>query len=228
MAQGKFVSYLRVSTDRQGRSGLGLEAQRQAVETYLNGGDWELLQEFVEVESGKKDDRPKLSTALRLCEVTGATLVIAKLDRLSRDAHFLLGLQKGAVKFVAADIPEANNLTVGILALVAQQEREATSRRTREALAAAKRRGVKLGNPNGAAALRRARKGNKVAVSVIKANAQVHAERLRPVIKNLQSDGVASVRGLSAALNERGILTPRGKSWHPTSVRRLLERLCEH
>src|SRR5829696_10296090 len=105
MARGHFVSYLRVSTDRQGRSGLGLEAQRKSVEDFLNGGQWELVAEFVEVESGKREDRPKLAEALGLCRLHRATLVIAKLDRLSRDAHFLLGLQKAGVRFVAADMP---------------------------------------------------------------------------------------------------------------------------
>src|ERR671912_1996888 len=112
MAEGQFVSYLRVSTDKQGRSGLGLEAQRKAVEDFLDGGRWQLLAEFVEVESGKREDRPKLAEALALCRLHGATLVIAKLDRLSRDAAFLLGLQKAGVRFVAADMPETNELVV--------------------------------------------------------------------------------------------------------------------
>src|ERR671927_1374969 len=147
MAQGRYVSYLRVSTDRQGRSGLGLEAQRKAVEDFLNGGRWDLIAEFVEVESGKRDDRPKLADALALCRLHNATLVIAKLDRLSRDAHFLLGLQKAGVRFVAADMPEANELVVGIMAVVAQAERKMISARTKAALAAAKARGKRLGNP---------------------------------------------------------------------------------
>ena len=123
MAEGKWISYLRVSTDRQGRSGLGLEAQRTAVEDYLNGGQWKLIKEFVEVESGKRSDRPKLAEAIQACRVHGAKLVIAKLDRLSRDAHFLLGLEKAGVDFVAADMPNANRLTVGIMAMVAEEER---------------------------------------------------------------------------------------------------------
>ena len=133
---GKFVSYLRVSTKRQGESGLGLEAQRAAVETFLNGGSWQLVEEHVEVESGKDDhNRPALHKALEACKVYGATLVIAKLDRLSRDAHFLLGLQKAGVKFVAADMPEANEMVVGIMALVAQAERRMITERTKAALA---------------------------------------------------------------------------------------------
>src|SRR5829696_1918923 len=136
MARGSFVSYLRVSTQQQGRSGLGLEAQRRAVEDYLDGGKWKLLAEFVEIESGKRDDRPKLTAALSYCKLTGATLVIAKLDRLSRDAHFLLGLLKSGAKVVAADMPEADSFLFGVMATLAQKEREMISQRTKEALAA--------------------------------------------------------------------------------------------
>src|SRR5712671_2856281 len=142
---GKFVAYYRVSTARQGRSGLGLDAQRQAVADYLNGGTRSLLREFVEVESGKLNTRPELEQALHLCKVTGATLVVAKLDRLSRNAAFLMTLRDSGVQFVAADLPEANTMTVGVMALVAQHEREAISVRTKAALAAAKARGRKLG-----------------------------------------------------------------------------------
>ena len=142
---GAFVSYLRVSTRGQGQSGLGLDAQRKAVTDYLNGGRWSLIDEYVEVESGANDERPELAKALALCRVHNATLVIAKLDRLSRDAHFLLGLQKAGVKFVAADMPEANEMIVGIMAVVAQVERRMISARTKAALQAAKARGVTLG-----------------------------------------------------------------------------------
>lgn len=142
----RFVSYLRVSTDRQGWSGLGLEAQRVAVVAHLAGGDWTLLDEIVEVESGKATaDRPQLARAMALSRLTGTTLCVAKLDRLSCDAHFLVGLDKADVAFVAMDMPNANKLTVGIMALVAQQEREAISARTEGALAAAKTRGTRLG-----------------------------------------------------------------------------------
>ena len=219
------MSYLRVSTDRQGRSGLGLEAQRAAVDAYLNGGSWRLLEEYLEVESGKKNDRPQLAKALHHAKVTGATLVIAKLDRLSRDAHFLLGLDKAGVDFVAADMPHANRLTVGIMALVAEQEREAISKRTKEALAAAKRRGVKLGNPNGAAALRKAGKGNAAAVARVQEAAHQRAEDLQPVIQELQEHGITGLRAIGRALNERGVVTPRGGKWHPTTVARVMERM---
>jgi DNA invertase Pin-like site-specific DNA recombinase len=146
MSAGAFVSYLRVSTARQGRSGLGLEAQRQAVADFHAGGAWRHVAEFVEVESGARDTRPRLADALALCGIHGATLVIAKLDRLSRDAAFLLNLQKAGVRFVAADMPEANELVVGIMAVVAQAERKMISARTKAALAAAKVRGMQLGN----------------------------------------------------------------------------------
>ena len=134
MAAGKFVSYLRVSTRRQGRSGLGLAAQRKAVEDFLNGGNWTVISEHVEVENLKVSDRPELAKALQACRLFGAKLVIAKLDRLSRDAHFLLGLEKAGVDFVAADMPQANRLTVGIMAMVADEERRAISARTKAAL----------------------------------------------------------------------------------------------
>ena len=223
--RGKFVAYYRVSTVRQGRSGLGLEAQKRAVADYLNDGSWALLREFTEIESGKVNDRPELAKALHTCRVTGATLVIAKLDRLSRNAAFLLTLRDSGVKFVAADVPDANNLTVGILALIAEHEREAISRRTKEALAAAKRRGVKLGNPNGAAPLRRARKGNKAALAALQERADAHALQLQPVVEDLRAEGIETLAGIAAALNERGMRTPRGGSWHASSVRNLLARI---
>jgi DNA invertase Pin-like site-specific DNA recombinase len=224
--QGKFVAYYRVSTARQGRSGLGLDAQREAVADYLNGGKRSLLREFVEVESGKLNTRPELEQALRLCKITGATLVIAKLDRLSRNAAFLLTLRDSGVQFVAADMLDANALTVGILALIAQHEREAISRRTREALAAAKRRGIKLGNPNGARPLRRARKGNNAALAAIRCKADAHAAQLQPVIEDLRAKGIRTLAGIATAMNAGGMRTPRGATWYPSSVRNLLARVA--
>lgn len=219
----QYVSYLRVSTARQGRSGLGLEAQRKAVLDFVNGGGVGLLAEYVEVESGKKDDRPELQKALHHCEITGATLVIAKLDRLSRDAHFLLGLQKKGVPFRAVDMPEANEAIVGIMAVIAQQERELISRRTKEALAAAKKRGVKLGNPNGAAHLKG--RGNAEAVQAVKSKASTWAERIRPDVEKIIAEGVTSLRELADEMNSRAIKTARGGKWYASSVSRLLERL---
>src|SRR5262249_16499071 len=149
MAEGKFVSYLRVSTARQGRSGLGIEAQRNAVEDYLNGGNGQVVKEFVEVESGKKADRPQLEKAFQFCRLIGAKIVIAKLDRLSRDAHFLLGLEKAGVDFVAADMPQATRLTIGIMAVMAEHERCMSSQRTKAAPRAAQTGGGGLGRERG-------------------------------------------------------------------------------
>ena len=208
--RGKFVSYLRVSTKRQGESGLGLEAQRAAVETWLNGGSWQLVEEHVEVESGKRDDnRPALAKAFEACKAYNAKLVIAKLDRLSRDAHFLLGLQKAGVEFIAVDMPHANRLTVGIMALVAEQEREAISQRTKAALAAAKARGVQLGNPKGTE-VQGAKVGRARGSAANAANAQAFAERLRPVLAEL--DGL-SANAMAAELDRRGYATARGGKW---------------
>lgn len=221
----KVVLYLRVSTASQGRSGLGVEAQRAAVAQFCRGRDAEVLAEYVEVESGKRDDRPELVRALKHADITGAVLVIAKLDRLSRDAAFLLQLQKSGVRFVAADMPEACNLTVGILALVAQQEREAISSRTKAALAAAKARGQKLGNPNGAEALRRAGKGTGAALVAVKAGADRHAAKLASTVAEVRAEGITSLMGIAKALNGRGVETPRGGHWHTSSVRNLLARI---
>lgn len=221
----RIIAYLRVSTRKQGQSGLGLEAQRAAIDSYARHRSATIVETFTEVESGKLDGRPELTKAIHLAKVTGATLVIAKLDRLSRNAAFLLTLRDSGVKFVAADMPDANELTVGIMALVAQQEREAISRRTREALEAAKRRGVRLGNPNGAAALRRAQRGNLAAVGAIRRAADVHAENLKPVLAALTASGATTLGAIANALNERGMLTPRGGRWHKSSVRNLVGRL---
>jgi DNA invertase Pin-like site-specific DNA recombinase len=220
MAEGKFVSYLRVSTARQGRSGLGLEAQRKAVEDFLNGGNWRLMKEFVEVESGKRADRPELAKAFQACRVFGAKLVIAKLDRLSRDAHFLLGLEKAGVDFVAADMPQANRLTVGIMAMVAEDERRRISERTKAALAAAKRRGVKLGGDRGA---RLTANQRAAGVAARQEKARVRAADLTPIVKELQAAGATSLRAIAAGLNERSVPTARGGDWSPTQVMRLLE-----
>lgn len=221
----KIVSYLRVSTRKQSASGLGLEAQRAAIDGYAIQRTGTVIETFTEVESGKVNSRPELCRALHLAKVTGATLVIAKLDRLSRNAAFLLTLRDSGVRFVAADMPDANDLTVGIMALVAQQEREAISKRTKEALAAAKARGARLGNPNGAAALRRAARGNEASVRSIRAHADAHASNLQPVISALSAEGITSLASVADALNARGMLTPRGGRWHKSSVRNLLGRL---
>ena len=223
----KVVNYLRVSTRKQGASSLGLDAQRHAVEAFATSRRAKVVETFVEVESGKLNARPQLQKALHLAKVTGATLVIAKLDRLSRNAAFLLALRDSGVVFVASDMPDANELTVGIMALVAQQEREAISKRTKEALAAAKARGVRLGNPNGTAALRRARRGNTASVAALREAADEHARALAPIVDTLSADGKTTLGSIAAALNERGILAPRGGRWFKSSVRNLLARVAQ-
>lgn len=224
----KLVAYHRVSTTKQGNSGLGLEAQQAAIEAYAGRTGACIVESFTEIESGKRNERPELLKALHHAKVTGAVLVIAKLDRLSRNAAFLLTLQDSGVRFVATDMPDANNLTVGIMALVAQQEREAISNRTKEALQAAKARGKKLGNPNGAAALLRAGKGNAAGVLAVKTKAQEYAQEMQAVVTNLQAQGKTSLGGLAEALNEGGYKTPRGGAWHKTSVKNLLNRFAAH
>ncbi|PWC98060.1 recombinase family protein [Azospirillum sp. TSO5] len=227
MAIGKFVSYLRVSTDKQGRSGLGLQAQRAAVANYLNGGDWTLVQEFVEVESGGKNDRPVLAAAMAACRIHRATLVIAKLDRLSRNAAFLLTLRDSGVDFVAADMPDANRLTVGVMALVAEQEREAISARTKAALAQAKAQGKKLGAPNPTANITpedRAR-GGQAGRAKRTEIADARAKDLKPVVEKIVTDGAETPYAVAKALNEAGVPTPSGGKWHTAQAQRLLARL---
>src|SRR3954454_1949690 len=221
----KVITYYRVSTAGQGRSGLGLDAQRAEVARYCQNRSCDVLAEYQDVESGKRNERPALGKALHHAKVTGATLVVAKMDRLSRNAAFLLTLRGSRAKFVAADNPDVNDMTVGILAVVAEGEREAIATRTREALQAAKARGVRLGNPNGAAALRRAAKGNTAALAAIRRGADGHASEIAPIIDHLRAEGRQSLRELASALNERHIRTPRGGAWHPTSVKNLLARI---
>lgn len=166
-----------------------------------------------------------IGKALTLARLTGATLVFAKLDRLNRNAAFLLTLRDSGVSFLAVDMPEANDLTVGIMALVAEQERTAISRHTKEALAAAKARGVRLGNPNGAAALRRAGKGGSALRAKVTANADAFAEELAPVDTAIRAEGHTTLRGIAAEFNRQGIRTRQGGRWHVSNVRNLLARL---
>lgn len=214
-----FVSYLRVSTERQGRSGLGLEAQRKAVSDFLAGSASRLVAELVEVESGSRDSRPRLAEALSLCRVHSATLLIAKLDRLSRDAHFLLGLQKAGVRFVAADMPEANEMVVGIMAVVAQAERKMISARTKAALAAAKDRGKRLGTPRN---LSNQQAGAVRGRASQAQRAQSRARDLAPLFAAIRSEGASSLGQIASALNERGVPAARGGAWSPVQVRRIL------
>ena len=225
MAQGRFIAYHRVSTAQQGRSGLGLEAQRQAVADYLNGGAWTLLAEYTEVESGKRADRPELAKALAACRAHRAVLVIAKLDRLARDAHFLLGLQKAGVEFVAADMPAANRLTVGIMALVAEEEARAISARTKAALAAAKARGTVLGGARPGAG-ERARAVSAKGAAAARAKADKHAADLVPMVEAWRAAGITSQNAIARALNGAGVPTARGgKAWTAGQVGALLARI---
>jgi DNA invertase Pin-like site-specific DNA recombinase len=226
MADGKFVSYLRVSTARQGQSGLGLEAQRAAVAGYLNGGDWTLVREVVEVESGKRNDRPALAEALKLCRKHRATLIIAKLDRLARNVHFISGLMESGVEFVAVDMPQANRFVVHILAAVAEQEAEAISKRTKAALQAAKARGTKLGGRRVSAErfAEIAAEGRKVAASVLSHKKESHQSEIRPVIEEIMASGITTLRAIATELNVRGELTPRGGQWSAVQVQRILGR----
>ena len=178
-----FVGYFRVSTDRQGRSGLGLEAQREAVTRYI-AGRGSMLAEFTEIESGRRNDRPALADALALCRRQRATLLIARLDRLARSVAFISNLMESGVDFVAVDMPEANRLTMHILAAVAEHEREAISQRTKAALQAAKARGVKLGNPRAADAV-------PFAQQAIQANATRFAESVAPLIQKMRDEGMS-------------------------------------
>jgi DNA invertase Pin-like site-specific DNA recombinase len=225
MANGKFVAYYRVSTDKQGHSGLGIEAQRKAVSDYLNGGQWRLLKEFTEVESGKRADRPKLLEAIAHAKATGATLIIAKLDRLSRNAAFIANLMESGVEFVAVDFPTANRLTVHILAAVAEHEREMISQRTKAALDAAKQRGTRLGNPNGAAALQRAGKGNSAAAEAQRRAAEKHAAQVMPAIEDIRGAGITSLERIAAELNRREIKTARGGKWYAKTVSNTLRHV---
>ena len=221
----RVVAYYRVSTAAQGRSGLGLEAQRAGVALFCRGRGCDVLGEYVEIESGSRNDRPELVRALHHAKVTGATLVVAKMDRLSRNAAFLLTLRDSGAKLVAADQPDVTDLTVGILAVIAEEERKAISCRTSAALQAAKKLGIKLGNPNGAAALRRAAKGNEAAIRAIKNGADKFAEDLAIIIEDLAQSGAYSLRDLATELNVRQIRTRRGGPWHPTSVKNLIKRI---
>lgn len=218
--RGKFVAYYRVSTTRQGKSGLGLDAQRASVESWLNGGAT-LVASFTEIESGKRNDRPELDKAFATCRVHRATLVVAKLDRLSRNAAFLLKLRDAGVNFVAVDMPDANTVCIGVMAMVAQQEREAISQRTRAALAAAKRRGVVLGTP--ANLTHRARRaGTRASAATRTARAIERAQDLKATLDDLRRRGFVSLRQLADGLNARDIPAARGGLWTAAQVRRVV------
>lgn len=230
----RFVAYIRVSTAQQGSSGLGLEAQHRAVADYIAAHGGELIDTFEEVESGKRDDRPELAKAMELCELTGARLLIAKLDRLSRDLHFTTGLQRRGVDFVACDMPDANAFTINIMVAVAQQEREAISARTKAGLASIKARLAmpggthksrrsgktitKLGNPNGLTVSRPDR-----GTAAIQAKADAFAARVAPKARGLRAEGL-SFAAIADRLNAMKVRTARGSTWTGMAVKRVLDR----
>jgi len=220
MANGNFVAYYRVSTQKQGQSGLGLEAQKETVIRYLNGGSWELVNEFTEVETGKGGDalakRPQLKAALEACKKQKATLVIAKLDRLARNVHFVSGLIESGVEFVAADMPQANKVMIQMHAVMSEWERDQISARTKAALAAAKARGVLLGAA-GAQNLKRN-------IEERQAEADAFAQKLKGVVEGMKARGL-SQRKMVEELNTLGIKTAQGGEWRLFQLQRLLSRL---
>lgn len=218
MVEGRFVAYFRVSTQKQGMNGLGMDAQRETVRQFLKAGG-ELVGEFVEVETGKGANalakRPQLAAALALCKKTGARLLIAKLDRLARNVHFVSGLMESKVKFVACDMPEANDLTIHVMAAFAEHEAKRISQRTKEGLAAAKARGVVLGAA-GAGNLSRH-------VSERQTLAKERAEKLRPLFNGFKATGL-SQRAIVQALNSTGVPASNGGIWTLVQVQRVLRR----
>ncbi|HEY9217263.1 MAG TPA: recombinase family protein [Phenylobacterium sp.] len=216
MGGGQVVAYYRVSTERQGRSGLGLDAQRDTVLAYLNGGDWKLIAEFTETETGKGSNalakRPELRSALDTARRAKATLVIAKLDRLARNVHFISGLMESGVPFVAADMPTADRFQLHIYAALAEREAKLISERTKAALAAAKARGQVLGS-----------NGEKLAAQN-RASALHALEPLAPVLKELVRSGLPR-RAIVERLNGDGVLSPGGGRWHLANLQRALARL---
>jgi DNA invertase Pin-like site-specific DNA recombinase len=216
----KFVSYLRVSTARQGQSGLGIEAQRSSVTNYLNGGSWRLVGEFVEVESGKNNNRPELQKALSACRIHNATLVVARLDRLARNAHFLLGLKEAGVDFVCVDMPAANALTIGIMAMVAQEEARLISARTKAALAQAKARGVVLGSPKPITRSTQVMGARQSAV-VRSANATRWMTDVKPIVERAVRE-MGTLRAAAGYLTLTGVPARRGGMWSATQVMRVM------
>lgn len=220
MATGKFIAYYRVSTQKQGQSGLGLEAQQQAVMNYLNGGDWELLSDIVEIETGKGADaldrRPKLKDAIAACKKQKATLIIAKLDRLARNVHFVSGLIETGVDFVCADMPQANKVMLQMHSVMAEWERDQISSRTKSALAAAKARGVVLGAAGATNLKPNIQQRQQAAIEF--------ANRLRGVIEGMVAQGL-SQRAMCEELNQLGVKTAKGGSWSLIQLQRVINKI---
>jgi DNA invertase Pin-like site-specific DNA recombinase len=218
---GKFVAYFRVSTDRQGRSGLGLDAQRERVMNYLNGGSWSLIGEFTEVESGRINERPALADAVKLCKREKATLVVATLDRLTRDLAFGATLLNDTkVRFVCADFPEASREMLQMRMVFAEWEARKIGERTKAALGELKKKGVKLGSPTPEI-------GSKAGTKRIQDKADAYAERVGPLVRDIiRKTGAQTLRDIAAAMTSRGIQTPRGHTeWYPSQVANLLKRI---
>ena len=226
VANGGFVAYYRVSTDKQGKSGLGLEAQRTAVANYLNGGNWRIVAEFTEVESGKRSDRPQLDKALAPARARRIPLVVAKVDRLTRSVSFLSRLLDAGVDVRFADLPAIEGATgkfiLQQMVAVAELEAGMISARTKAALAAAKRRGVELGGFRGR---RLTNADRKAAVAAQRAKAQQRASDIAPIVKELQASGAVTLVAIADGLNERSVPTARGGQWSATQVMRLLAYL---
>lgn len=218
-----YVVYYRVSTKKQASSGLGLAAQRFAVKQWLDANGGRIVAEFTEAESGKLRDRPQLALAQAACRSRRGTLIVAKLDRLARNAAFLLSLRDAGVEFVACDVPSVNRLIVGVMAVVAEEEARLISERTKAALAAAKRRGTKLGTPENLTTEAQ-KKGRRVSLRVRQTAAKQRALDLMPTIEELRSEGSTTYRALAEGLNERGIPSARGDVWSGSSVYRMLSR----
>lgn len=207
------IAYIRVSTDRQGKSGLGLEAQQKAVADFLTAKEWLLAREYVEVESGNRRDRPELTAAIADAKRIKGKLVIAKLDRLARNVHFISGLMETGVDFVAVDMPTADKFMLHIYAAMAEEEGRRISQRTKAALAAAKARGVELG------------KNGKALASRHKAEAEAFALSLAPIITEIRNEGHKTVRAITEVLNARGVPSRTARKWHLRSTCLLLQRL---
>jgi DNA invertase Pin-like site-specific DNA recombinase len=223
VSHGGFIAYYRVSTGKQGKNGLGIAAQRQVVANYLNGGDWRIIAEFTEVESGKRSDRPQLDKALAAARVHKVPLIVARVDRLTRSVAFLSRLLEAGVDVRFADLPMIEGATGKFLlqqmAAVAELEAGMISARTKAALAAAKRRGVKLGGDRGARLTAKARAAGS---ATMQRRARDRAMDLAPTIQELQAAGCESLRAIATGLEQRGIPAARGGKWSAVQVARLL------
>jgi len=222
MSMRPLVGYLRVSSTQQGRSGLGIEAQRQALAQFAEADGFEIVREYVEVETGKGADaldrRPQLAAALADARKRHCSIAVAKLDRLSRDVHFISGLMAHRVPFLVAELgPDVDPFILHLFAALAEKERSLIGSRTKSALAAAKARGVTLGGP-------KIREAQKIAVERVMEIADRHARNVLPIIRDIQRAGIKSLRDVAAALNARGIATARGGKWYAATVRNAMAR----